>query len=111
MHSIDAFRTVQILKALGLYTIESKDMAQLSLGVGSGSKDLKSIHLQPELTILPDNSIEFHVNQLHAKDVILVDGDAQRKEWVNELNKTQEHQITQIDTQKTNIKNKITNTR
>lgn len=97
LHSIDAFRTVQILKALGLYTIESKDMAQLSLGVGSGSKDLKSIHLQPELTILPDNSIEFHVNQLHAKDVILVDGDPQREELFNTLNNNQDYPIVAIN--------------
>lgn len=97
LHSIDAFRTVQILKALGLYSIESKDMAQLSLGVGSGSKDLKSIHLQPELNILPDNSIEFHVNQLHAKDVILVDGDPQREELFNTLNNNQDYPIVAIN--------------
>ena len=38
LHSADAFRTIQILRALGLYTRDSKDVTQLSLGVGSGSR-------------------------------------------------------------------------
>lgn len=97
MHSIDAFRTIQILRGLGLYTRESEDVTQLSLGVGSGSKDLNSVHLEPELKILPDNSMEFHVKQLHAKDIVLVDGDPQRKELFNTMNDNQEYPIVAIN--------------
>lgn len=97
LHSIDAFRTVQILKALGLYTMEAQDICQLSLGVGSASKDLKSIHLQPELKILPDNILAFNVKKLHAKDVILVDGDPQREALFHTLNNNKDYPIVAIN--------------
>lgn len=109
LHSIDAFRTVQILKALGLYTIETERVTQLSLGVGSGSKDLKSIHLEPVLKVLSGKTIKFGVNRRSVKDVILVDEDPQRKELFKELSKNKEYQTIAINDNAFNVLSKLPN--
>lgn len=107
LHSIDAFRTIQILKALGLYTRESNDVTQLSLGVGSGSKDLTSVHLEPDLKTLSENIVDFRVSQQHAKDVILVDGDPQRNKLFEELSNNPDYPIVAINDDAFNVLSRL----
>ncbi|VAW75548.1 hypothetical protein MNBD_GAMMA15-2443, partial [hydrothermal vent metagenome] len=85
LHNIDAFRTFQILRGLGLITTEPSELKQLSMGAGSAKKDLRSIHLIPRIEAAPDDSILFNTNEAHAKNVVVIDGDPSRSEEYKKL--------------------------
>jgi len=85
LHSIDAFRSFQILKSLGLITAEPGKFKQLSLGAGSAKKDLRSIHLVPDLTPGHGESFLFDIKETHAKDIVIIDGDPSRAEEYKKL--------------------------
>ena len=50
-HTMDAIRTIQFLRALGLITRPSKEMYQLAIGSADGTRDILSIHLIPHIEI------------------------------------------------------------
>ena len=86
LHSVDAFRTIQILKFLGLLKKPDEDTVQLSLGVGSGEKDIRSVFLSPVITRPATGGFHFSVKRNKFRRVILVDGDPQREVLFNEYN-------------------------
>lgn len=86
LHSVDAFRTIQILKFLGLLRQPDQETVQLSLGVGSGEKDIRSVFLSPVITRPAIGGFHFSVKPNEFKRVILVDGDPQRESLFNEYN-------------------------
>jgi hypothetical protein len=88
---------MQIIKSLGLYSTDTHDITQLSLGVGNGSKDLISIHLEPDLSLSSNGLLEFNVRNIGVNDVVLVDGDPQRKELFNKLNDNYNQSIIAIN--------------
>jgi hypothetical protein len=88
LHSADAFRTMQILKFMGLFSRKPACTQQLSLGAGSGEKDLRSIHLKPVIRLDANNMLKFTVEPIACEHTVLVDGDPQRGELFKQINKS-----------------------
>lgn len=93
-HSMDAVRTIQILRCLGLVSRSPATARQLSLGAGPATKDIRSIHLTPEITrgnaVSPINNskqLTFKVHNSVPADIIITDNDPQREEQYKLLNK------------------------
>lgn len=97
LHSADAFRTIQILRGLGLFLKNSENINQLSLGAGSAKKDIRSIHLIPEITFGQGNTILFNFKERHAQDVVIVDGDPSRKVEYTQMCKNKDYPILAIN--------------
>jgi len=79
LHSIDAFRTIQILRGLGLFLRSPENINQLSLGAGSAKKDIRSMHLEPKITYGPGCAILFNVIEKNARNIVIIDGDPSRE--------------------------------
>ena len=81
LHSInnmDAVRTIQLLRAVGLVTRNSKAMRQLALGAAGGLKDIYYIHAIPSIAVSKANnvdSVSFDYEFQKAGDVIVSDSD------------------------------------
>jgi hypothetical protein len=90
LHSADAFRTIQILRYLGLFLRSPEDINQLSLGAGSAKKDIRSIHITPKITFGPENTILFNFTEKSAQDIVIVDGDPSRKSEYNQMTENKE---------------------
>jgi len=95
--SMDAVRTMHILRALGLVTRMPEKMQQISLGAGSGRNDIDSIHRMPDIKLDNVNKQEFvtfKIKQNTAADIILVDADPLQKDHYEKLNKNKQTSIT-----------------
>lgn len=90
LHSADAFRTIQILRGLGLFLRSSENINQLSLGAGSAKKDIRSIHLTPKITFGPEDTIHFNFIENNAQDIVIVDGDPSRKAEYTQMTENEE---------------------
>lgn len=86
LHSIDAFRTMQILRGMGLFLRPTGNINQLSLGAGSAKKDIRSIHLTPALIAGPNNSITFSTIEENARHIVIIDGDPSRSAAYAQMN-------------------------
>lgn len=100
-HSMDAVRTMQILRYLGLVTKNTDHFKQLSLGAGSGIKDIRSLHLIPRV-----KSVEFASGAAHnakallfevslgcVSDIVIADGDQQHAHYYEELRQLQKPKV------------------
>ena len=73
---MDAVRTIQLLRGLGLITRKPDKLYQLGLGASTGEKDIQYVHNEPQLTIEagPGASIlTLGARQQRAADVIIND--------------------------------------
>lgn len=61
-------------------------MTQLSLGAASAKKDMRSVHLIPQIRITTDKVVKFSVSECRVKDMVVVDGDPSRESQYRELN-------------------------
>jgi hypothetical protein len=92
-HSMDAVRTMQILRYLGLITRNTEHFKQLSLGAGSGIKDIRSLHLIPRIQRLEivngaghkEKALLFETVIGYVSDVVIADGDKQHAQYYEEL--------------------------
>ena len=95
--SMDAIKTILILRSLGLVTRTSQNINQISLGAGSGNKDIFSIHISPSITMRNMNGqkqLTFSVKQEQAKDIILIDADPIHKDYYASMNENESLQVT-----------------
>jgi hypothetical protein len=97
LHSADAFRTMQILRGLGLFVRSPENINQLSLGAGSAKKDIRSIHLTPKISFAQENTITFDLIENNAQDIIIVDGDPSREEEYTRITENRELPIFAIN--------------
>lgn len=107
LHTIDAVRTMQILRIMGLITKPVKNIRQLSLGAADGMKDIRAIHLLPSFQKVNSTAIssksaidtlyKFDVIEQHAEDIIIVDGDPTRKEAYEQFNNDSSHNVLAIN--------------
>ena len=89
-HTMDAVRTMHLLRALGLITRVSGNFAQLALGSGSGYKDIYSLHKMPALLADHDHGspvYTFTIEQEAVGHVVISDPDSQHSEYFNKLNR------------------------
>ncbi len=96
LHSVDAVRTMYILRFLGLISDELSNVKQLSLGAGSAEKDIYSIHLESNVS-LQNNSICFESTFQQFVNVVVIDGDPQRKEQYEGINKRDDISVLAIN--------------
>lgn len=90
LHSMDAVRTILLLRLLGLITRQSEKMYQLALGTGSGIKDMYSIHRLPQISTRETNrqkTLAFNVIQKNVAEITLVDADPMYHDYYIELEK------------------------
>lgn len=82
LHSMDAVRTIQILRNLSLVNIKSDNIRQISLGAGPADKDIQAIHAIPKISLnkSEDSGILFEMQEKQAQNIIVSDNDPQRKE-------------------------------
>jgi len=95
--SMDAVRTMHLLRSLGLVTRASDKMQQIALGAGSGRNDIDSIHRVPEVKFDDVNKQKyatFKVKQDSVADIILVDADPLQHEHYKSLNDDKTSSIT-----------------
>jgi len=105
IHKSDAIRTIQILRLLGLISIDYRSARQLSFAAGSGSRDIDGLHMTPVITHsnLPASRgregeyITFQQEPRRPENIILVDNDpyyrkhyasltSTNKDWLLALN-------------------------
>jgi hypothetical protein len=90
LEGVESVRTEKILRGLGLFTVPKDKIHQLSLGSGSGIKDLEGMYSDAWIqngNIFQDNLSLFKVNHYKAKHTILVDMERGYKERYRALNK------------------------
>jgi hypothetical protein len=96
IQNVDTVRVLQILKLLGLVSIQASESHQLSLGVGNGYRDLYGIHLIPRITMGKQREkVKFHFETLErqATHTVLVDNDPAYKDQFDALNRKEEGKV------------------
>ena len=93
LHTLDAVRTIQILRTLSLVTIRTPNIQQISIGAGPANKDITSIHSLPKITYsnaknTDDSELLFEMVPVKAGNIIVSDNDPQRKILYNKLSNT-----------------------
>lgn len=81
----DAQRTNQILRLLGLITQRTRNIRQLSIAAGNGSREINGMHSVPGLEFgnsmhgngSKQENIKFHVDRIKTKHTVLIDNDPQ----------------------------------
>lgn len=89
LHTMDAVRTIHLLRALGLVTRSPGGFAQLALGSGSGFKDMYSLHKMPGVVLDRNNNAPvytFAIEQERVGHVVISDPDPQHRECYERLN-------------------------
>ena len=114
-HRADASRTIQILRLLGLITISSENIRQISFAAGDAERDIDGIHMMPvikkyrdTLTNNGNNTLlEFSCDMPRPNSLILIDNDPKQnkryakfneiyKEWILALNNDAENAMEKI---------------
>lgn len=88
-HTMDAVRTIQFLRALGLVTRPSQEMYQLAIGSADGTRDILSIHLIPRIYITNESDSQFislYADRQIAAETIIIDSATEYIEHYAELN-------------------------
>lgn len=96
VQNVDTVRVLQILKLMGLVSIQASQTHQLSLGVGNGYRDLYGIHLIPKITVGEQKAnVEFHFDTLErqALHTVLIDNDPAYKDQFEALNQKEEGKV------------------
>ncbi len=95
-HRADASRTIQILRLLGLITISSENIRQISFAAGDAERDIHGIHMIPvirrqrdKLTNNGNNVLlEFSCVVPRSKHLILIDNDPIQTRLYTKFNET-----------------------
>ena len=88
-HTMDAMRTIQFLRALGLVTRPSSAMYQLGIGAAEGTRDVLSIHLVPRIDMSCETGgpfLTFRADQQTAAESIIIDAEPLYEEQYAALN-------------------------
>ena len=96
IQNVDTVRVLQILKLMGLVSVQASESHQLSLGVGNGYRDLYGIHLIPRITVEKQREkVKFHFETLErqATHTVLVDNDPAYKDQFDALNRKEEGKV------------------
>lgn len=83
LHAMDTMRSVQLLRALGLFTRPSTELAQLGLGCGEGNRDLLFMHLAPHIALSGEGKNRLYqpgTTRETAPDSVIVDADPMHQE-------------------------------
>ncbi len=88
----DASRTIQILRLLGLITVSSENIRQISFAAGNADRDIGGIHSIPvinrRMEVLTNNvSLEFSCDIPRPNNLILIDSDPVHNERYAKFNK------------------------
>ena len=96
IQNVDTVRVLQILKLMGLVSIQASESHQLSLGVGNGYRDLYGIHLIPRITMVKQREkvkLHFETLERQATHTVLVDNDPAYKDQFDALNRKEEGKV------------------
>ena len=96
IQNVDTVRVLQILKLMGLVSIQASESHQLSLGVGNGYRDLYGIHLIPRITMEKQREevkLHFETLERQAAHTVLVDNDPAYKFQFDALNRKEEGKV------------------
>ena len=96
IQNVDTVRVLQILKLMGLVSIQASESHQLSLGVGNGYRDLYGIHLIPRITMEKQREkvkLHFETLERQAAHTVLVDNDPAYKDQFDALNRKEEGKV------------------
>lgn len=101
LYSMDAVRTMQILRYLGLITRSTPHFRQLSLGAGSGIKDIRSLHLVPRVQSVEfasgiahkGKALLFDVSLGYVSDIVIADMDSQHVQYYEQLRRLQKPNV------------------
>jgi len=88
LQTIDAVRSMQILRCLGLVTVKSEDIRLLGFGVADGDKELMALHMEPLIEMqetLQGKALLFRTRKVYCKDAVLFDSDPQYEEHYKRL--------------------------
>lgn len=90
LHAMDAIRTIQLVRALGLISRPTSEIYQLGIGAAEGTRDILSVHLAPSIKAIDcGGAVGYHLlaeKQL-AAETIIVDLDPGYREHYENLNK------------------------
>ena len=80
---VDGVRTIQILRALSLVTINTSNIRQISIGAGAATKDILALHALPKITRKIDAqtgyfSLYFNMKKQDVNSIVISDNDPQR---------------------------------
>lgn len=101
LESIEGVRVEKILRALGLFTLAKEKIHQLSLGSGSGLKDLEAMYSEAKVEmgdVFHANTAKFAVSHHQASHTILVDSEPGYRERYETLNNEQAGNIMALNT-------------
>ena len=96
IQNVDTVRVLQILKLMGLVSIQASESHQLSLGVGNGYRDLYGIHLIPRITMEKQREevkLHFETLERQAAHTVLVDNDPAYKDQFEALNRKEKGKV------------------
>ena len=96
IQNVDSVRVLQILKLMGLVSIQASESHQLSLGVGNGYRDLYGIHLIPRITMEKQREevkLHFETLERQAAHTVLVDNDPAYKDQFEALNRKEKGKV------------------
>jgi SAM-dependent methyltransferase len=93
MHCADAVKSIQLLRLSGLLTRPTTGIRQLSIGAGMAIKDLRAIHLYPEISMDDKGNLIFSVREDHPQDAVIVDGDPQWRKLYRDMNNCDQYKI------------------
>ncbi|MCK5003172.1 MAG: hypothetical protein KAS57_09105 [Gammaproteobacteria bacterium] len=93
LNNADTIRVIQILKLLGLLTIEP-EYFQLSTGSSIGIRDRVATHVTPHISInhtIKNSPVQLSTIQSQVNDIILIDNDIKMKTAYEQLNASQQN--------------------
>lgn len=99
VQTADSTRTIHILRQLGLVTIDSGRVCQLSVGAGPGNRDIDAMHAVPKITISNEPNavtssqssrqlLSLDTMTRHPREAVLIDNDEEFRDRYDFLNKS-----------------------
>lgn len=86
LHTMDAMRAMNLVRALGLLERANADMYQLGIGAADGTRDILSVHVQPSIRVQNRGGVEvfcLSAEKALAAETLVVDLDpAYREHYV-----------------------------
>ena len=96
-HVMDAIRTMQLLRILGLVARPVSAFHQLGIGTAEGTRDVLALHLMPSIQRLDGGNgpqLELSTEKQSLTDIIIADANPMYREVFEELNSDTSNNIT-----------------
>lgn len=96
-HVMDAMRTMQLLRILGLVSRPVPDFYQIGIGAAEGTRDALGLHLLPSIRQVSGGDsplLELSTEQEHLTDVIITEANPDYLDVFEELNNDPSNNIT-----------------